>query len=1033
MEEITHDTFLNGLNKGCLPLIFKEPVLLEPPYSGTSLGLYNRETRDMVFLRTYPSPLDEVNPESSELFLNSLRGLTEPVSFEIIGNRSRLISQIVLQKRDRNIVRHAFDSTYAHGYLEESYDPLFCHYRTLCNRESSKETLEFQFNDYYPLSPFYFPLLTPSSKHFIGDPLDSLCSVFSGLEPQECGFYQVVFIPAKSDWAKLARELVGYRVQDTRLQMVKDYTNYSEWLGDYTRKIEERPDGREYHPYLSESELTFHKVKAIEKTRDRKPFFAVILRIGLFTRKGKSHGILKTLRSAVNTITPGDRPFQFLSREHYEWAGAPEKLLYYMFFNRVSLRSGMLLTSQELSALVHLPKQETLKKGYPIEVSQGRHPAPDFLTDKEKKGIMIGENLFRGKKREITIGTLERTRHCHIVGVTGHGKSNLIANCVLQDIRQGTGLCVIDPHEDLIDTLIVPRIPDECMERVIYFDPLNSPLRLNILEAKHTRERDVIANDVVSIFKRLTDTWGVQIEEILSFGVLAILSSREGGHLGTLHQFLVDKDFRNEYLKTLEDGFVTEFWKTQFPLFPRGAALPVLRRLNVFLRNSVLKGIVSHRRSSVDFRRIMDEGKVLLVKLPLGEIGDENAYLLGSLIISRLQAAAFTRGDISEKERKPFYLYIDEFQNFMTKSITECLAGTRKFSLGLVLAHHTLGQMWSKDREVADSVLALPHIRICFRVGDEDASQITKGFAHYTEDDFKKLNIGQAIARVGGSDNDFEITTHYEPPSFSGGCGKKKKELIQLTQARYGIEPYDEREAETMAKVIPFTGSVEKNWRDRKEDKKLEGKERETEEVQELVLNHEEKEFLEFLAETKELLPIREVYNRLKVGVKKGNRIKNTLLEKRLILETEIRLEKTSPKSKILTIAQRGYQDLQLPFPSGKGGSLHQQLQRLVAQFAESKGYKATIEEQASNGKLVDVGLTKDGEKTAVEISVTTRPNQEFENIQLDLEGGYDRVIALFIDTETLAETKKLTFQKLGEHEAQKIRSYLAGEFEEEL
>jgi hypothetical protein len=1054
MEEITPDTFLNGLNKGCLPLIFKEPVLLEPPYSGKSLGLYNRETRDMVFLRIYPSPLDEVNSETSELFLNSLRGLTEPVSFEIIGNRSRVISQTVLQKRDRNIVRHAFDSTYAHGYLEESYDPLFCHYRTLCDRGSSKETLEFQFNDYYPLSPFYFPLLTPSNKHFIGDPLGSLCSVFSSLEPEEFGFYQVVFIPAKSDWARLARELVGYRVQDTRLQMVKDYTDYSEWLGDYTHKLEERPDGREYHPYLSESELTFHKVKAIEKTKDRKPFFAVILRIGLFTRKGKSHGILKTLRSAINTITPGDRPFQFLSREHYEWAGVPEKLLYYMFFNRVSLRPGMLLTSPELSALVHLPTQETIKKGYPVETAKGRRPAPAFLTSTEQEGIVLGETSYRGKKENVLLTHKERVHHCHIIGTQGSGKSTLIANCVLQDIAQHTGACIIDPHGDLIDRQIVPKIPSHLLEKVIYFDPLYSPLALNILEARHEEERTVIADDVVSIFKRLSDNWGVQMDEILSFGVSAILSSGEGGHLGTLYRFLTDDGFRQNYLKSVEDEFVVETWKNRFPKLPETAIAPVLRRLTRFLRDPVLRKIVSNKISSIDFRQVMDEGKVLLVKLPLGKIGADNASMLGGLIISRLHAAALTREDIPEEKRRPFYLFADEFQNFICKSVEESIYGTRKFNLGLVLAHHTLQQLWSRDKDVAEAVLAA-RTRICFQVGDEDASHLAKGFLDYTPQDLQNLGAGEAIVRVGGSVNSFEIKTHYEPPLPIEVTEKRREELTRLTREKYGIETRNEPEEKIIDTVVPFKRDVVKvqeaseklevNSENREErtdgireearDKNRVISEYRKHEVQQenITLTSDEKRFLEFLAKTTELLPVRDIYKRVGLSAKKGNKIKTDLLERRFIVETEIRLEKAYRKSKIPTLTTVGYQALHLPLLSGKGGSLHQHLQKLIAECARDRGYEATIEEQASNGKLVDVGLTNGDQRTAVEISVTTRPNQVLENITLDLEGGYHRVIVVCIDTETMAETKKITREKLDEDTARKIGFCLVGEFEEEL
>lgn len=1020
------EDFLNLASKGCLPLVFKHPVHLEPPYSDTSLEPYNRNTKEMVVLKVMPSPLDEISPQVSELFLNSLRGISEPVSFEVIGSGSMVRIQFVLQKKDRHIVEGALGSQLRNTYLEDSKDVLLTHYLRLCQASDLKETMEFHFNDYYLAPPFYLPL--QPFKDYSVDPLGGLYSIFHQLRPEELGFYQLLFVPAKSNWAKLARHLIGYRV---------------------------KPDvGREYHPYIPDAQLQFHKVKALEKISDGKPFYGASLRIGLFSYKGKATGILKTIGNTLNTLTPGDRSFRFLSREHYDRAGVPEKLQYYMFFNRVSLRPGMLLTSPELSALVHLPTQETLKKGYSIETAKGRRPAPGFLTSPEQEGIILGETSYRGEKENVILTHKERVHHCHIIGAQGSGKSTLIANCVLQDIEQDTGACIIDPHGDLIDRQIVPKIPSHLLEKVVYFDPLHSPLALNILEARHEEERTVIADDVVSIFKRLSDSWGVQMDEILSFGVSAILSSRDGGHLGTLYRFLTDHTFRQNYLKSVEDEFIAETWKNRFPKLPETAIAPVLRRLTRFLRDPILRGIVSHKNSSIDFRGIMDDGKVLLVKLPLGKIGADNASMLGSLIISRLHAAALTREDIPEEKRMPFYLFADEFQNFICKSVEESIYGTRKFNLGLVLAHHTLQQLWSRDKDVAEAVLA-SRTRICFQVGDEDAVHLAKGFLDYTPHDFQNLNTGEAIVRVGGSVNSFEIKTQYTPPLPIEVTEKIRGELIRLTRERYGIEACNEPEEKIIDKVIPFKKDVvrvqeaieklEANSENREERtdgirEEALGKNRvisdyRDHEVQkeDTILASDEKRFLEFLAKTTELLPVREIYKRLELSAKKGNRIKTDLLEGRFIVETEIRLEKAYRKSKILTLTPGGYQALHLPLLSGKGGSFHQHLQKLVAECARDRGYEAAIEEQASNGKLVDVGLIKSDQRTAVEISVTTRPNQVLQNITLDLEGGYHRVIVVCIDTETLAETKKLTSEKLDGDMSQKIGFCLAGEFEEEL
>jgi hypothetical protein len=560
---------------------------------------------------------------------------------------------------------------------------------------------------------------------------------------------------------------------------------------------------------------------------------------------------------------------------------------------------------------------------------------------------------------------------------------------------------------------------------------MRSPIGLNILEIEDPEEKNVIANDVVSIFKRHSDNWGEQIEEILSSAVLTLLSSSEGGHLGTLHQFLTQPDFRKEYLKTVNDEFILEFWEKQFPKLPRGATSPVLRRLNKFLRYPVLRRIVSQDKTSVDFREIMDDGRALLVKLPLGQIGADNAYLLGSLIVSRLQAAALSRIDTPEERRKPFYLYIDEFQNFITTSINECLTGARKFALGLVLAHHTTQQMWSRDRDVADTVLSQPRIRICFQVGDEDALHLAKGFAHYTSEDLKNLDVGETIVRVGGAANDFEMRTskeHLLKDVDAKPIETKKDEGLPSV----AVGPAKSGEAIEETAIPPKPAVTIKESVDIKKEAAMFTK-KGSEKEERTSITHDERKFLEFLANLKELLPVREVYMQAVGGVAKGDKLKNSLLDKALIAEIETSLGKAKRKSKILVPTPKGYQALGLPIPAGKGGPHHTHLQEMIARHARTKGYEAVIEEQALNGKLADVGLTKDGEKIAVEVSITTRPEQVLNNIELDLAGGYSRVIVICADLDSLKKTKNAILGGFNQEKYQKILFMLPSEFEKEL
>lgn len=1009
------EIYFKGARKGCLPKIHTNFIGIEPDLSGLSPTRYDRNTDDIVVLKVLPSSSDSITPDSAGGFLERLRGVQEPVSFEIIGSSASITIQIVMQKRDRRIVENAFDAVCSDSYLKQTADMLFTGFeKTISStKKGPPDAMEFQFNDYYMHPPYYFPIHT-LQRDFSRDPIDSVLSIFSKVKPEELGFYQAILIPANNwNWAQISKNILSMGV------------------------VESLYDNKETHPVLSEAELKEHTEKASEKTRDGKPFFAVSLRIGVFAHEVRAPGILKTLTNALNVLIPGNGHFKFLTRKDYYKAGIPQNLHLYMFLNRVSLREGMLLTSKELAGLVHFTTAESLIKDYPIEIAKGKRPLPDFLFN-VNEGIVIGDSPHKGKSSPVILPHRLRSQHCHIVGKTGFGKSTLIGNCVLQDIEQGTGICLIDPHGELIDSHVIPRIPEVCMDRVIYFDPMRTPLPINILEAKDKKEKVALADDVVSIFRRYTESWGVQIEEILGFGVQAILSSKEGGHLGTLRRFLLYPEERKKYLNTIDDDFIVEFWRDQFPQFPnaRGAITTATRRLNQLLRSPVLQCILANNESAINFREVMDNGKILLINIPIGELGSINAYILGSLIISKIHAAALTRQDIPSEQRKPFYLYVDEFQHFLCQSIEECLTGTRKYALGLILAHNSLGQISARDKDVSDAVLEVPNTRVCFQVGDSDSVTLAKGFSHYSPEELKNLEQGEAVMRVGGSANDFEVFTRYEPVRDKSNISKAKERLIRHTLLEFGIDPIYHEPREDVTEAIPTDDLMVPRATTREVNIHIQHSDQVSHlrtETGSIELKPDEKRFIQYLSELTRILPVRNVYRELELSTYKGDFLKKTLLKAGLIAETEADLGRSKRKSKILALSSTGYGVLGLPPLPGKGGPAHQFLQKIIAHRAKQKGYKAAIEEVSLNGSQVDIGLSKDNKKIAVEVSVTTRPEQIVNNIVLALQGGYDEVISLFTLSDTLIETQKLLRGPAQEIEAQKIQLKLVSEYESVL
>jgi hypothetical protein len=274
---------------------------------------------------------------------------------------------------------------------------------------------------------------------------------------------------------------------------------------------------------------------------------------------------------------------------------------------------------------------------------------------------------------------------------------------------------------------------------------------------------------------------------VLSNAILAFLESRRGGTLADLRRFLLEADYRKEFLATVEDREVVYYWQKEFPILSGRPQAPLLTRLDAFLRPRLVRGMVTQPKS-LDFSAIMNEGKILLVKLAQGAIGEENAALLGSLFVAKIHQLALGRQSIAERERRPFFVYLDEFQHFVTPSMATLLTGARKYRIGLVLAHQELRQLWNQDRDVAGAVLANAATRICFRVGDDDAKKLEDGFSSFTARDIQNLGVGQAICRVDRADSDFSLDAPPPLPSL-GDESARCERVVQASRERYASKP----------------------------------------------------------------------------------------------------------------------------------------------------------------------------------------------------------------------------------------------------
>jgi CxxC-x17-CxxC domain-containing protein len=355
---------------------------------------------------------------------------------------------------------------------------------------------------------------------------------------------------------------------------------------------------------------------------------------------------------------------------------------------------------------------------------------------------VFAQTTFRNQFKKFGIKTDDRRRHMYLIGKTGMGKSTIQENMIVGDIRAGRGLAVVDPHGDLAEK-IVEFIPSNRINDVVYFNPadMDYPIAFNVLEQVEPHLRHLVASGLLGVFQKLwADSWGPRLEYILRNAILAILDFPGSTLLGVV-RMLSDKSYRKRVVSNIKDPVVKAFWEKEFASyadkFASEAVSPIQNKVGQFLSSSLMRNIIGQVKSSINIREIMDEGKILIMNLSKGRIGEDNSALLGAMMITKIQLAAMSRVDMPEKERKDFYLYIDEFQNFSTDSFANILSEARKYHLNLILAHQYIEQLSEK---VKPAVFGNVGTMVSFRVGATDAEELAKEFAPvFTEEDLVNL------------------------------------------------------------------------------------------------------------------------------------------------------------------------------------------------------------------------------------------------------------------------------------------------------
>jgi hypothetical protein len=557
----------------------------------------------------------------------------------------------------------------------------------------------------------------PVSKNFNIDSLTALFGALEALFDGEQGGIQILFNGTMNSWAE---------------SIVHSVT---------------MSDGSSFFSNVPESpKLALEKVAS--------PLFSVCIRaFGQGATLEASQRVVEAITySLLNASVSHSNSLMALPSEAYDI----DTRLNDIYFRR-SHRLGMLLNADELVHLLHLPSANIQSP----KLFSGNRKTKEVPAIARNKVFTFGSNTHNGAVDPVTTGIDERMKHTHIIGVTGTGKSTLIANLIIQDCQQGLGLVLFDPHGDLIDD-VISHIPEHRLNDIVLIDPADSEFTvgLNILEAHNDIEKEILSSDLVASFRRLSTSWGDQMNAVFGNAILAMLESTEGGTLHDLRRFLIEKDYRNKFLQSVSDPSVLYYWHKTYPLLKTNSIGPILTRLDTFLRPRTIRNMVIQKRG-LDFEDLINANKIVLVRLPQGLIGTENSYLLGSVILSKIHQAIFARQ--SKSVRNPFFIYLDEFQNFITPSIREMLTGVRKYNVGLVLAHQNLQQLQHEDGELLNSVLGT-YTRIVFRVGEPDAKKLTEGFTSFDVADLQNLGRGEAVIRIEQPQYDCSLDTVPLPP-----------------------------------------------------------------------------------------------------------------------------------------------------------------------------------------------------------------------------------------------------------------------------
>ncbi len=719
------------------------------------------------------------------------------ISFEMYVEGGELTFYVITQPNLVSIVEKQITAFYSDAEVRHQHTP-----------EMWQKGYKFVGYNMVTKKKFIYPIRMYDQMQ--DDPLNDIANVLSKMEVDETAAIQLVITPVFSDkWSRQVKRFASLKFkgkEDSWVARIPILGTVMSVVGGITTGTE----GESFAPGATKGDSFVRMIQPEEELYKRmgekagmSGFHCSVRLLAAAKTWDRALDITNNMQVAFNVFKDVYGNFFTNRRLFIDFfplsVNAP--IMHWLWHHRINgyLHKRDILVEKELAGLYHFPDSRYNKIPIIQWISYKVLPPP---PNAPKEGILLGLNNYRATDTEIRFMDKDRTRHEYIIGKSGSGKSALINFQARQDVAAGAGLCVVDPHGDLIEDVLA-HVPKERAKDVVLFNPADTerPMGLNLLEAHTDEEKDRASLDAMEIFIKLfgNEIFGPRIQHYFRNGCLTLMDDEEeGATLIDVPRLFVDDEFQRYKVSKVKNAVVRSFWEHE--IAKTGARekeemIPYFSaKFGPFVTNTTMRNIIGQPKSAFNIRQIMDDGKILLVNLSKGRIGDVNAQLLGLIFVNKVNMAALSRADVPQDQRRRFYLYVDEFQNFVTDAFATILSEARKYELGLIMAHQYIGQLVGKTEEygqastkMRDAVFGNVGTILSFKIGAEDAEYMAKEMAPVlSEQDvigipnfhcYVKLNINNTSSRP------FSMATIYDESQRN----EKLAELIkEYSRMKYG-------------------------------------------------------------------------------------------------------------------------------------------------------------------------------------------------------------------------------------------------------